>query len=402
MALEFKFPDVGEGIHEGTLVKWLVKEGDHVKADQNIAEVETDKAVVEIPSPREGYILKRFHEEGQIIIVGEVLAVIGDKGEHYTEKIEEKAHYTGSVVGFVPTEETDLDAQRKKKKEVSQEQVNGVMATPLVRKLAKDLGVDIALLQGTGPKGNITEDDVKNAARKPSKKIEVHGPVERIPLKGIRKVTADHMKDAHQNAALVTNHDDIDVTELMAVRKKFKEEAAKKGIAFSYMPLIIKAVIEGLKNHPRIASSLDGNELILKKYYHIGIAVDTPDGLLVPVIRDADKKDMMQLASEIQHFAEKAKSRHINIHDLHGGTITITNLGAIGGTYFTPIINYPESCIIGLGRIEDKVVVRDGKIAIRKIMPISFTYDHQVVDGADSARFVNDVKAMLERPTSLH
>ena len=409
MAFEFKFPDVGEGITEGTIVKWKVKENDDVKADQIIAEVETDKAVVEIPSPRKGTILKLYHKEGEVINVGEVLAVIGKKGEKIPERAE---HYTGSVVGFLPEakEEEKKPAQKKMHASISGEEK--VMAAPIVRKFAKMLGVDLIAVKGTGPDGRITEQDVKDAAQvkkpepvrkgpKVTKKYDLFGYVKRVPLKGIRKITAEKMTEAVRNAALVTHHDHVDVTELANVRKNEKEKAAKKGTHLTYLPFIIKATIKALKKHPFVASSVEGDEIIVKKYYNIGVAIDTEEGLIVPVIKGADQKKLYALADDVNNFVEKSKSRKIDLMDLKGGVFTITNIGVIGSTYFTPIVNYPETCILGTGRIEYKPSVIDGKVEIRQVMPISFTYDHRVLDGAEAARFMNDLKDLLEKPGSL-
>ncbi len=411
MVYEFRFPDVGEGITEGTIVKWKVKEGDKVNNDQILAEVETDKAVVEIPSPKKGTILKLYHKEGETINVGETIAVIGEKGEKIPEK--KAAHYTGSVVGFLPEADEEEKKPSGKKKPVSKVEEAGVKAAPLVRKLAKMLDVDLATIKGTGPNGIITEEDVKNSiqikkqavaakpAFKKTKKYDFYGYVDHVPLKGIRKITAEKMTEAIRNAAMVTHHDHVDVTELAEVRNGEKEKAAKKKIHLTYLPFIIKATIKALKNHPYVASSVEEGEVIVKKYYNIGVAIDTPDGLIVPVIKGADHKKLYELANEVNNFVEKAKTRKIDLMDLKGGVFTITNIGVIGSTYFTPIVNYPETCILGTGRIEDRATVIDGKIVIRKVMPISFTYDHRVLDGAEAARFMNDLKALLENPKSL-
>lgn len=416
MPYEFRFPDVGEGITEGTIVKWKVKEGDNVEADQILAEIETDKAVVEVPSPQKGTILKLNHKEGEVINVGEVLAVIGEKGQNIgvkEEKKEEKsAHYTGSVVGFLPEAEDVKTPVKNNKKAISRPEDSSVKASPIVRKLAKILNVDLSSIKGTGANGIITEEDVKksvctvkgeekNSEPRKIKKYDFFGYVDHVPLKGIRKITAEKMSEAVKNAALVTNHDHVDVTALAEVREKEKENAAKQNVHLTYLPFIIKATVESIKKHPYVASSVEENEIIVKKYYNIGVAIDTPEGLIVPVIKGADQKKLYGLANEVNNFVEKGKSRKIDLMDLRGGVFTITNIGVIGSTYFTPIVNYPETCILGTGRIEDKAVVRDGKIVIRKIMPISFTYDHRVIDGAEAARFMNDLRALLENPTSL-
>ena len=413
MAFEFKFPDVGEGITEGTIVKWKVKENDDVKADQILAEVETDKAVVEIPSPRKGTILKLYHKEGEVINVGEVLAVIGKKREKIPEKAE---HYTGSVVGFLPEAKEEEKRPAQKKRPVSMPGEEKIRAAPIVRKFAKMLDVDLSVVKGTGPGERITEQDVKTAAQikkpeqiktiakstfKKTKKYDLFGYIDHVPLKGIRKITAEKMIEAVRNAALVTNHDHVDVTLLSELKKNEKEKAAKKKVHLTYLPFIIKATIRALKKHPFVASSVEGDEIIVKKYYNIGVAIDTPDGLIVPVIKGVDQKKLYDLANEINNFVEKAKTRKIDLMDLKGGVFTITNIGVIGSTYFTPIVNYPETCILGTGRIEEQPRVIDGNIVIRKIMPISFTYDHRVLDGAEAARFMNDLKDILEKPNSL-
>ena len=412
MVYEFRFPDVGEGITEGTIVKWKVKEGDKVNNDQILAEVETDKAVVEIPSPKKGTILKLYHKEGEVINVGETLAVIGEKGEKIPGR--KAAHYTGSVVGFLPEAEEEEKKPTGKKKVVSKMEEIGVKAAPLVRKLAKMLDVDLGTIKGSGLGGIITEEDVKNSVQikkatsavakpafKKTKKYDFYGYVDHVPLKGIRKITAEKMTEAVRNAAMVTHHDHVDVTKLAEVRNMEKEKAAKKGIHLTYLPFIIRATIKAIKKHPYVASSVEEGEIIVKKYYNIGVAIDTPDGLIVPVIKGVDQKKLYDLANEVNNYVEKAQTRKIDLMDLRGGVFTITNIGVIGSTYFTPIVNYPETCILGTGRIEDRATVIDGKIEIRKIMPISFTYDHRVLDGAEAARFMNDLREILEDPKSL-
>src|SRR3989344_995335 len=326
MVYEFRFPDVGEGITEGTIVKWRVKEGDKVNNDQILAEVETDKAVVEIPSPKKGTILKLYHKEGEIINVGETLAVIGEKGEKIPER--KAAHYTGSVVGFLPEADEEEKKPSGKKKAVSKQEESGVKAAPIVRKLAKMLDVDLSAVKGTGPNGIITEEDIKNSVQvkkqsaapksafKKTKKYDFYGYVDHVPLKGIRKITAEKMTEAVRNAAMVTHHDHVDVTELANLRNTEKEKAAKKKIHLTYLSFIIKATIKELKKHPYVASSVEEDEIIVKKYYNIGVAIDTPDGLIVPVIKGADQKKLYGLANEVNNFVENAKTRKIDLMDL--------------------------------------------------------------------------------------
>ena len=418
MAYEFKFPDVGEGIHEGEIVKWKVKVGDKVEADQPLVEIETDKAVVDIPSPKAGTILKINHKEGETINVGEVLVVIGDKGEKAESKPEAKAkkeeHYTGSVVGFLEEAPEEEEKKAEKKAIAKKEAAKHVKATPAVRVLARKLNVDINSVSGTGSEGIVTEEDIKKAASgekesseektagiKVARKYDMWGYIDRMPLKGMRKSISKHMSEAHSTIVPITNFYDADATKLYEFREKEKKIAEKKGIHLTFIPIIVKAVVKALKKHPIINSSLEGEEIILKRYYNIGVAVDTNDGLIVPVVKGADKKDIFQIASEIQALAEKARERKLDLMDLKGGSFTITNLGSIGVKYFTPMVNYPESCILGPGKIEDMPAVKEGKVVVRKILPLTITYDHRIVDGAEAARFMNDLVSYLENPAAI-
>ena len=408
MVVEFKFPDLGEGITEGEIRKWLVKEGDTVKLDQSIAEIETDKAVVEIPSPAAGKVLKIHHPEGGIIKVGEVLVSIGAVEE--VVEVAEKKKPSVSVVGELPEapEEKAVTPPTPTRKIESQVVVQ---AMPAVRKLAKDLGVDIDRVKGTGPEGRITAEDVKAFKERPPEskvpkiepKFDFYGFIERRPLRGIRRTTAKHMIESQTKAAHVTGMEIVDVTELVAVRERGKAALAPKGIHLTYMPFIIKAIVEALKSNPIINSTLDDEkeEILIKKYYNIGFAVATDEGLIVPVIKGADQKGMVELAEEVERLTELSNSRKIDLGDLKGGTFTITNYGVFGGTYGTPIINYPEVAILGTGRIMDMPLVKDGEIKARKVMHLSLSFDHRVIDGAEAARFMNDVKRYLEDPSLL-
>jgi pyruvate dehydrogenase E2 component (dihydrolipoamide acetyltransferase) len=403
MAKQFKFPDVGEGITEGEIVRWLVKEGDEVKEDQPLAEVETDKAVVEMPSPYAGTILKIHAGVKDIIKVGQVLVTIGEKGEAVVKAAvemkpdEEAAPATGpSVVGVV----TD-----------SKEEIREVLATPKVRKLALELGVDIKAVKGTGPQGRISEDDVKAAKasaaalkeeKKPAFKIkekyDFYGELERIPLRGVRRATAKRMHESVSTAAHVTHFDEADVTELMKIREGLKVQAAEKGVKLTYLPFIVKAVLAAIKAHPLLNATLndEDEEIIVKKYYNFGIAVDVPDGLIVPVVKGVDQKSIFDLAAEIQAVAEAAKKRSLNLADLKGGTFSITNVGGIGGEAATPIINYPEVAILATLKIKDRVRVKNGEVKAMRTLPLCLSFDHRVIDGAEAARFMNDLVAKLE------
>jgi len=404
MAKQFKFPDIGEGITEGEIVKWRVQEGEEVQADQTLAEVETDKAIVEVPSPYNGTILKLHFKEKDIVQVGEVMVTIGEKGEAVEEKVAEERieveeKPAPSVVGTI-TE--------------TREEIREIAATPKVRRLALELGVDIKALQGSGPQGRITEEDVRQAgqerppaAKKPEIKVkskfDFYGTIDRIPLRGVRRATAKRMSESVSKAAHVTHFDEADVSELTGLRQTMKQEAEQKGIKLTYLPFIIRAVIQALKDHPLLNSTLDEEEgeIIVKNYYNIGIAVDIPDGLIVPVIKLAEHKSLFELAQEIQQLAEAAKARTLDLADLKGGTFSITNVGMIGGEAATPIINFPEAAILATLKIADRVRVEKGEIKIKKILPLCLSFDHRTIDGAEAGRFVNDLIRLLEQPGQL-
>ncbi len=418
MVYEFKFPDVGEGIHEGEIVKWLVKEGDKVNADQPLGEIETDKAIVEMPSPKSGKILKLHVQEGGIIHVGEVMVTIleeheteADAKKHIESKNEEKKAgipYTGSVVGFVEEAKSVSPIYgAKPTASVSSTSSATIQATPAVRNLAKQMGVDLSTIKGTGTNGIITMQDVqksgpaKKEASAPSgikvtRKYDFFGYIDREQLHGVKKAVAAKMSESIFTAAQLTNMHEADVTELSALREKEKTKYEKENIKLTFMPYIVKAVALCLKENPYLNASLEGEEIILKKYYNMGVAVDSDEGLFVPVVKGAQEKDIKTIAMEIEKLANDVKIRKVNMMDLKGGTFTISNLGAVGVGFFTPIINYPESAILGVGRITEKPAVRSGKIEIRKILPLSLTYDHRIVDGAQAARFMNDVMERLQ------
>ncbi len=403
MAKEFKFPDVGEGITEGEVVRWLVKEGDEVKVDQPLGEIETDKAIVEIPSPYAGTILKLHFKEKDIVKVGQVLVTIGEKGE-----VPKEAAPPGQPAAEekpVPSPAAEREAPAP----------GAVLATPKVRRLAQELGVDLATVRGSGPGGRITEEDVQSAkekrplaeekrpAVKVKTKFDFYGNIDRIPLRGVRRATAKRMAESVSTAAHVTHFDEADVTELSKLRDQMKAEAEAKGIKLTYLPFVIKAVIAALGLHPMFNASLDDEEeeIIVKKYYNIGIAVDVPDGLIVPVVKAAEQKTLHELAQDIQSLAEAAKARTLDLADLKGGTFSITNVGAISGEAATPIINYPEVAILATMKIADRARVENGAVKVKKTLPLCLSFDHRVVDGAEAARFMRDLIKFLEQPADL-
>lgn len=429
MKFEYIFPDVGEGITEGVLIKWLVEEGDSIKEGESVAEVETDKVTTEIPSARTGKVLELKFNKGDTINVGDVFIVIetGDVDKADDIKVDEEdkkqereekeevleEEETAGVVGEVIASSEEIPPSTEGQSSTSKKSRKKTLATPVARKMAKDLGVDINTIEGTGPNGRVMKDDIKKAAegsKEQAKKEEKqlvthtsHEKEERIPLTSIRKTIAARMSESRFTIPHTTAMDEIDVTELDKFRKKYKEVLQDEGISLTYLPFIVKAIIKGLKEYPEFNSELDeeNNELILKHYYHIGIATDTERGLMVPVIRDADKMSIVELAKAIEDITTRAKENKIELSELKGSTFSITNYGSIGGHFGIPIINYPEAGILGLGRIVEKPIVEDGEIVIRKVLPLSLSYDHRTIDGASGARLLNTIRALLADPHML-
>jgi pyruvate dehydrogenase E2 component (dihydrolipoamide acetyltransferase) len=394
MPFDFVLPDLGEGITEGEIRKWIVREGEVVNEHQTVLEIETDKAIVEVPSPRKGRVLEIKKEEGEIAKVGETLMTIALEGEAAEQKpgVGEKGAERAksvSVVGVLPEEEEEHKAE--------------LLATPAVRALARELGIRLETLKGSGPSGSITPEDVKRGAEKPVAAEDRLGPVERIPIKGLRRTIARNLMIAQKTTVSVTSMDEADITELWDLREREKKALQAKGIHLTFFPFFIKAVQHSLAEHPLLNASVDEakEEIIVKKYCNIGVAVDTPEGLMVPVIRDAGKKTILELASEIQELSRKARERKITLEEMKGSTFTITNYGHFGGIFATPVINYPDVAILGTGKISDKPWVKAGHIHIRKILPLSLTFDHRVTDGVDASLFLSKIINYLEDPALL-
>jgi pyruvate dehydrogenase E2 component (dihydrolipoamide acetyltransferase) len=431
MPFEFRLPDIGEGIHEGEIVKWLVKEGDIVREDQPMVEVMTDKATVEIPAPRAGKILKLNAKEGETVKVGSVLVIIEELGEAKPEPKREVVEAPPQrepepVAAAVSTTATAVAAPPPPSPATpTAAPAQRVLATPATRKLARELGVDISQIQGTGPGGRVTDEDVRRfaAARTvpqppppspaptPPPAAPAFAPSavvtdrreERIPLRGIRKRIAEHMHQSKTTAAHFTYVDEVDMTELIQMREQMKPLAEQKGVKLTYLPFIVKASVAALKEMPILNASIDEakGEIVIKKYYNIGIATATDEGLIVPVIKDADRKSLLEIAMEIERLAKAAREGKVALSDLQGGTFTITSLGALGGLFATPIINYPEVAILGIHEIKKRPVVRDDQIVIRDIMYVSLSFDHRLIDGDVGARFCKKIISYLENPKLL-
>jgi pyruvate dehydrogenase E2 component (dihydrolipoamide acetyltransferase) len=381
MTFEFKLPDLGEGIAEVELRRWLVKDGDRVAEHQSIVEVETDKAVVEVPSPHKGTVVRIRRQEGETVRVGEVLLEIADEGE--TPKPDPGEHpQSVGIVGILP--------------EPDGEPV--VRATPMARKLARERGIDLTGVRGSGPYGSITPEDLGQSAGPTQPPGEDFGPVERLPLRGVRRSIARNLIASQRLTAFVTTMEEADVTDLWHLREREQQTVEARGAHLTFLPFFIKAAQHALREHPYLNAAIDDatETVIIKKHYHFGIAVETPDGLMVPVIREVEQKSVVELASEIQELGRKARERTIGLNELKGSSFTITNYGHYGGIFATPVINWPDVAILGFGRIVERPWVHGGEIAIRKILPLSLTFDHRVADGAEAGQFLIKVVRYLE------
>jgi pyruvate dehydrogenase E2 component (dihydrolipoamide acetyltransferase) len=530
MVREFKLPDVGEGLTEAEIVSWLVEVGDAVSEDQPVAEVETDKAVVEVPAPVNGTVREILAEEGEMVPVGEVIITFDVEGEPVEPADEGESEpadpgdadpAASEASGPAASTDGEFDGEVSAKG-------GRVFAAPSARRLARELGVDIETVPGSGPGGRVTEGDVRAAAESggepagtetadeepepavrsatrkvtdeaeseadakpapadahpggapeaagrdrtlaapatrqvaqeegidindvptdeirdgepfvdaeqvrsyaeaqrvaqeadaaavrqesaavdataetpPDTETTAEGEVERRPYRGIRRTIGKAMENSKYTAPHVTHHDTVVVEDLVDTRARLKPKAEERGIKLTYMPFVVKAIVAALKEHPILNSQLneDEEEILVKRYHNIGIAVATDAGLMVPVVKDADGKGMLTIASEVNELAAKARDRSISREEMQGGTFSITNFGAIGGEYATPIINYPETGILGLGELKQRPVVEDGEVVAKWTLPISLSIDHRVIDGADAAQFANTLMEYLSNPELL-
>ncbi|MEO2075236.1 MAG: dihydrolipoamide acetyltransferase family protein [Bacillus sp. (in: firmicutes)] len=427
-------PDIGEGIHEGEIVKWFIKPGDKVQEDDVLCEIQNDKAVVEIPSPVEGTVLEVLVGEGTVATVGQVLVTFDApgyenlqfKGDHGDEEPKQEAPAPApeakpetaapAAAATAPAAQpaAEVDPNRR------------IIAMPSVRKYAREKGVEIALVAGTGKNGRIMKSDIdaflnggaaaapqaapateaaqeapKAAAPTPIPQGEY--PETREKMSGIRKAIAKAMVNSKHTAPHVTLMDEIDVTKLVAHRKKFKEVAAAKGIKLTFLPYIVKALTSALREFPVLNTSLDDatNEIVHKHYYNIGIAADTEKGLLVPVVKDADRKSVFTISNEINELAGKARDGKLAPNEMKGASCTISNIGSAGGQWFTPVINHPEVAILGVGRIAEKPIVRNGEIVAAPVLALSLSFDHRMIDGATAQNAMNHIKRLLNDPELL-
>lgn len=434
MAYEFKLPELGEGITEGEMSSWLVKSGDDVKEDDVIAEVQNDKATVELPSPVDGKVLDLKVEEGATIEVGDVIITFdaegyedegGESEESSDDQASEEKKSSDSQSGQQEKEDKEdkkdkksADEKKKDSGEKDSSEEKRVIAMPSVRKYAREKGVEIQKVEGSGNNGRILQEDVdqylgggtevaedkEQAEEKaPAATKTQEGEETREKIKGIRKAISKAMVHSKQTAPHVTFMDEIEVTDLVAHRKQFKETASERGVKLTYLPYVAKALVSALREYPILNASVDDDtqEIVYKHYYNIGIATDTEKGLVVPVVKEADRKSMYKIAGEVDELSAKARDGKLSNEEMSGGSCTITNVGSAGGQWFTPVINHPEVAILGIGRIAEKPVVHDGEVTAAPVLAISLTIDHRIIDGLTAQQALNHVKRLLNNPQLL-
>lgn len=392
---EFKLPDIGEGLTEADVVRWVVPVGETVAVDEVLVEVETAKAVVEMPSPVAGVVLHHGAAEGETLEVGAILAVIGEPGEVWTGDGDfDDAPLVGSLTGVAE----ELPARDAEPMSTSSDRVQ---ALPIVRKLAREHGVDLATLTGTGPMGRITREDVMAAANGGATPAPNATPVsastdsERVRLSMLRRTIAEHMERSWREIPHVTTFDEVDASRLLAARKAL---AARHGRTIPIEALVIAAVVPVLRSFREFNATLDGDELILHGSMDVGVAVDTDDGLLVPVVRGAESRGLLDLAAAIEDLGARGKARSLSADELAGGTFTVSNIGAVGGTHGTPIIPLGTTAILSVGRATDKPIAVHGGVSVAPMMPLSLSFDHRVVDGGLGRRFMAMLIENLAEP----
>lgn len=429
MAFEFKLPDIGEGIHEGEIVKWFVKAGDNIEEDDVLAEVQNDKSVVEIPSPVSGTVEEVLVDEGTVAVVGDTIVKIDApdaedmefKGSDSSESAEDteaepaKEESSEAVATTQSTDDADVDENKR------------VKAMPSVRKYARENGVNIKAVVASGKNGRTTKEDIDaylngdasaastesapetaedtSASAAQSAPVSTEGEfpetTEKIPA--MRKAIAKAMVNSKHTAPHVTLMDEIDVQELWDHRKKFKEVAAEQGTKLTFLPYVVKALVSALKKYPALNTEFneEAGEIVHKHYWNIGIAADTDRGLLVPVVKNADRKSMFAISDEINELAVKARDGKLAADEMKGATCTISNIGSAGGQWFTPVINNPEVAILGIGRIAQKPIVKDGEIVAAPVLSLSLSFDHRQIDGATGQNAMNHIKRLLNNPELL-
>jgi pyruvate dehydrogenase E2 component (dihydrolipoamide acetyltransferase) len=422
----FNFPDIGEGLEEGTILEWYVVKGQAIKSGQALVRMETDKVVTDIPSPKNGTIVATFGSVGEVIHVGSPLVEIEIEGVFGVEAVAEaKAPLNEPIeegaAGVVGTMElADKNAllaasdEGAIRQETDVKEPKKVLSTPLARVMAKELNIDINQLTGTGPSGRVTKTDIEHyrPAAKSAEPVLSHvvsqpaaegDLITYEPLTQIRKAIAKNMLNSKLNAAHMTLFEEVEITELMGIRERYKQSYAQRNSKLTFLPFIVKATVNALIHHRQLNAQIEveNDRMIYKNYYNIAIAVDTPEGLVVPVIRNADRLSIFEIAQQIAELSEKAKARKLTLDDMKEGTFTLTNYGSIGGIFATPVINYPQTGILGIGRIVKKPIVKDDQIVVGNVLPLSLSVDHRIVDGGEASRFINHLMDYLSDPVKM-
>ncbi|MBS4177273.1 dihydrolipoamide acetyltransferase family protein [Lederbergia citrea] len=445
MSFQFKMPDIGEGIHEGDIVKWFIKPGDKIEEDDTLCEVQNDKAVVELPSPVAGTVEKIHVEEGTTATVGDVLITFDAPGYEHLQSEDDGAD-AETEANVQSTAEAGQEIQKEEAKQDDQAGSTGagaqpaveeaevdpnklIVAMPSVRKYSREKGVNIRSVSGTGKNGRVLKEDIDAFLSGGQKTAEAAEQVQTAPaaqaeetkaaaapvipegeypetrekMSGIRKAIAKAMVNSKHTAPHVTLMDEVEVSALVAHRKKFKEVAAEKNIKLTFLPYIVKALVSAMREFPILNTSIDDatDEIIQKHYYNIGIAADTEKGLLVPVVKRADTKSVFAISQEINELGAKARDGKLAPNEMKGASCTISNIGSAGGQWFTPVINHPEVAILGVGRIAEKPVVKNGEIVAAPVLALSLSFDHRAIDGASAQMALNQIKRLLNDPELL-
>lgn len=431
MAFEFRLPDIGEGIHEGEIVKWFVKAGDTIEEDDVLAEVQNDKSVVEIPSPVSGTVEEVLVDEGTVAVVGDIIVKIDApdaeemqfKGNHSDDSSSEEPKEEAAKEESASSQESQPAANAQ---DAEVDENRTIKAMPSVRKYARDNGVNIKAVAGSGKNGRITKEDIdahlnggatqatsNESAASTSEETTTTATTQSVPesdfpettekIPAMRKAIAKAMVNSKHTAPHVTLMDEIDVQQLWDHRKKFKEIAAEQGTKLTFLPYVVKALVSALKKYPALNTSFneEAGEIVHKHYWNIGIAADTDRGLLVPVVKHADRKSIFQISDEINELAVKARDGKLTSDEMKGATCTISNIGSAGGQWFTPVINHPEVAILGIGRIAQKPIVKDGEIVAAPVLALSLSFDHRQIDGATGQNAMNHIKRLLNNPELL-
>ncbi len=429
MNYTFNFPDLGEGLEEGTILEWYVKKGDRVKVGDPLVQMETDKVVADIPSPKNGVVAALHGNTGDVIQVGAPLVVIVVDGTN-SDLSDEKATAAtdgihsiaepivegddaAAVVGTMEVAGNDGLLAASDEGQTSRnrcEPQRKALATPVARAMAKEMGIDINEVTGSGPSGRVRREDIlqfgTGTAAVPASVVSAQPATEDVtylPLTQIRKTIARNMLHAKHNAAHMSVFEEVEISVLKEVITRYKPRYAEKGVKLTYLPFVVKAVAQALKHHPQLNSQIDAenNRMMVRNRRHIAIAVDAPDGLVVPVIRDADHITLFEVANQIGRLANRARERKLTLNEMKEGSFTITSFGSIGGIFATPVINYPQAGILGIGRIMKTPIVKEDEIAVGHVMPLSLTVDHRIVDGGETTRFLARVMEYLSDPMSL-